>query len=146
VCSCPVELIWCSQACQHSTQYCSSRCASHALGLPRTRNTYPEHRREARGLACCYQVGTYSPHARRQPTKPTAVCHLARISGASMTRMMSEAAPSHIPGFNRGRQSGPTVPLGSASLSSLGRELVPRHYSTPPNPVVGQHQCHHPTR
>ena len=79
MCSCLVKLIRCSQACQqaqHSTQYCLSRCASHALGiLPRTRNTYPEHRREALGLACCYQAGTYNLHARRQPAKPTAACH-----------------------------------------------------------------------
>jgi hypothetical protein len=60
--------------------------------------------------------------------------------------MRSEAAPSHIPRLNRGRQLGRTVPLGSMNSSSLGKGLAPRHCLTPPSPVVWQRQIHYPTR
>jgi hypothetical protein len=85
-----VPLMRCFQAPRHPAQCYTRRCTSHALGLlSRTRNPHSEYCREARGVARRRQVRSYSPHARRQPTKPTTAGRLARMPGGSI---MSESA------------------------------------------------------
>src|SRR6266702_2647029 len=83
----PVSLTRSIEAPQRSAQDPACRRASDTLVLlPRTTSARPEPRREARRLACCPQVGTHGPHARRQQAQPAAAGRLARVPGPSSCR------------------------------------------------------------